>query len=549
MRLAITLMMSAALLAGCSGDDTPAAGKEGAAAGTNVTVPNNMVLTKKEIMTAADTPVMSGLTSYLSAEDIQDHIENNMMIEDFDLTGDDGNFVISNLGSDEIKIGRITVSGFAIDEDETPYFDSLLIEDLTMDGNDYEPEIKIDKIFLNPPSYADFQTMTSAVDWNLLLEDNMDPDQFGLKVDLFIGSGYMEGFSMKDSDIDIRMDFVGWAQDDAAEHISLKAKDTNIYFDDPETGLTFDITMGDLSFKNLDVDYVESEFTPNPFDHNMFRPYFDSVHVEDLMVDMDSLYMAAKTSTSWFTEPVNGISHGYVSDEPLYVGFKGEPKSEAMQTIKDGFDKLGYERMEFSVAGSLYFDYNNDIAGSDGYKLIMKDGFELDMAYKALGTDEMVEKLNAVFDDFGSAIEKIDQEDPEIKLALQAAFEPLDIQKIEISITENSFFERAFKVAAEYQGGDVDMVKEQAIGGVTLMTILAQTPYQSELALDFTDSVGDFIEQGGTLKFAMKQDKSVDVVDVVWSMIDETPASGIPNFDPLLQFLGMSFEHIPAGTQ
>ena len=544
MRLAIALLTSAALFGGCGDDD-----KTSASTPSGLSAPASVSVKVKDIIKQAEVVTPSGLDAKLTLEELQE-IPNLMRnLDDAEITEIDGGFVFKNIEFDDTQIARVTVMGLAMAEDETPYFDSMTIEDLVVAGGDYDPDISIDKVFLNPPSYADFVKMRDSIDVDAMVEEELE---FDAQPFIATGFGYMSGFEFSDEDGRATIGFVGWSGSESQEDLTILMKDLGMNLQGDGMDFPFKLDLGELSIKNMDVAAVESSFTANPFHYNMFEPYFESYNIEDFVLSADSFYIAQDQFASWVTEPEAGVKHLYVSPNPLLIGFDGEPETEDMQAFKEGFDKLRYERIEISFHGHQIYDNNNDRQTSVDSKLVIKDamemGFEIDMS----GMNSTMTNLREIFADMEMFSEQFSEDETALREELKAAIAPLDIRAYNFSITDKSLLDRVYKVAAEYQDSDPDAIKEQVSGAVTLMTILAQTPYQSELALEYSDAFSDFIEQGGTFKFSIQQDNSIDIVDAVWDMMEEMDELGygeMPDFDPVLKFFGLSFEHIPAVAQ
>lgn len=537
-KITTILAASALVLIGCDGDK-----------GGDVSSPANDIsfadVSVTGIKRSAEKSVSSGLDDKLTKDALVDFMESNDDFIDYELSGDNGDFVVTNIVSDEFSIGQMTFSGAVYIEDEDIlYFDSVVMEDMA--SRDGDVDISIDKIYMNPPAYADAKKMLDSVDFDSFMTEDFD---FEAQPFMTSGHGYIEGMEFGDDEAAMTLDFLGWSEDVDDRHFSFLAKGMTFEFfeTDFETPVTFE--LGSLSVKNLHWDAVEAQFTGNPFHYNMLWPYMDGFRIKGLKFNADGFYLVSDNYGTWFTPIKDGKSYGYTTPDAMRIGFDSEPSSEEMQDVKGYFDRLGYDEIRVRNEGHVMYDYNNDLIEGVDQKAIIEDGMDITVDMRIAGSWETYENFKASMADIEDFQASIEESDPVLKEALKKALSPLDVQTYSVSLTDKSLMERIFRIVAEDQDVEVDDIKQQAAGAMTLLTLAAQTPYQSELALDYADSVGDFIEQGGTFKFGMSQDKSVDIIEELWSMAGEDEPDILEGIDLALQFLGMSFEHIPAGAE
>jgi len=191
--------------------------------------------------------------------------------------------------------------------------------------------------------------------------------------------------------------------------------------------------------------------------------------------------------------------------------------------------------MEFSFEGSAKIDHNNDLTSTENSKLILKDGFEMGFNYQVQGTEQSFPNLKTVFDKY------IDLDVPS-EAELEEAFAQLVVDHMSMSFTDNSIIDRSVKVAADMQGMDEALIRQQMASAMMMVTLAAQTPYQGELASEFAESMSNLVKDGGTVRMSLRQDESLS-----WAkFLKAFEANVTPDLDPFLKSLGLKTEYIAA---
>ncbi len=546
MKQVMTMVAASALLMGCDGDNSNGTKGDLADPVKGMAFADVSI---KDIKSAAGEIVPSGLEGQLSKDEMIEFLELNNDISDYEVTGENGDFVVTNMVMEEATVGRLTFDGVVYVEDQDIfYFDSVLMEDMTSNDSDFEASIE--RVFMNPPAYVDARKMIDSIDIDALVTETL-----ALDASPFIssGHGYIEGAVFGDDQGELTLDFMGWTEDTENRHTSMLVKGFNLEFYAPDFETPVTLELGSFSVKNMHWEVIESAFTGNPFYYNPFWPYFDGARFQGLEFKADGFYIKNNDYGIWYTPPENGVAYYYATPDPLRVGFDSEPSSEEMQTFKEYFDRLGYDEIRIRNEGRVVYDYENDLVYSENARLVIEDGMDIDAEMKISGSLESFDRFKTMFQNMEDVGESYEDTDPAVIASLKddltAALKPLDIETYAVSMTENSLMDRIFRVVAEEQGDDVESIKEQAAGASALLTMVAQTPYQSELALDFANSMGDFIERGGTFKIGMGQDKSIDIIEEVFTMVQDDSPDVLEGIDLVLKYLELDFDYIPPAGQ
>ncbi len=539
------LCFSAIVLAACSGSDGDTSGAESRSKGFG---PPDPALTVKEMKAVAQQVTNSGLTDYATLQEME-VILSFAGIDYEEISGDNGSFTLHSVGTPKLTVDKVSVTGLAADSDTSAFFDTILLEGFEIDEDAMGMGLTAERVYYNPPTKAEFFEMLETVDFDEIERDPDPLSPYNLSPQLALGSGYVEGLVIEEMTIIGEIGFIAWNQKDFGDdgdnpdHLSLLVKDMIMSFEDWDMDLIFDLNMESMSIRNMDVDYLEAGLSPNPFDRNDYKPYYDSFHYEKFSAGVDGFAIKLDQSAGWNTTAEDGVTYTYISKDPVLFGFEKDPESEAVQTFKATFDKMGYDPMRAYVDGVLSFDPKSDIVASQDYKIIVEDGMTLTMDYKIQGWGHLAETLKPMFDDMDDLGERMDMEDPALRSEINTAVEKLDIAQFDMTFTDQSLLERAFEAAADLQDIEVGDAREQAAGAAALVTMVAQTSYQSELGLSFANALGAFFEQGGEFKFSVSQDHSINAADVALDWLYED------DLDPMLKLLGMEFEHIPAKPQ
>jgi len=266
--------------------------------------------------------------------------------------------------------------------------------------------------------------------------------------------------------------------------------------------------------------------------------YYDTIAIENFAIDADGFFVKIEQTQTWFTAPVNNISTGYFSSDPLTLGFERPPETEEMGVFKDAYDRLGYDIMEFYFEGETQFDYAKDITNSDNYKFIMKDGFELITSYRIEGSEQSFPKLKKIFDRY------LDEDQPSPSAAETAqAFKPFNADYFAVSFTDNSIIDRSITVAAEMQGTDEALIRQQAAAATMMIAFAATTEYQGKIASEFAESLSGLIKGGGTIKMSMSQSEDLDVSGIIKNWSAAIDAGETLEFDEVLKGFNLKPEY------
>ncbi|WP_427452018.1 hypothetical protein [Litorimonas sp. WD9-15] len=147
---------------------------------------------------------------------------------------------------------------------------------------------------------------------------------------------------------------------------------------------------------------------------------------------------------------------------------------------------LGFESMRFSGSSESTLDKRDDsLTVSDGL-LIMDDAFRLNFEYSAEGLNDMVETMKGMTD-------------LELRQNPLAAYDPLKLRSMRITLEDNSITTRGLKLASEMTGQSEKNVKRMLGVAVLGAALAAQNDVQAEVYSETTAAFADFVKNGGTL--------------------------------------------------
>jgi len=327
-----------------------------------------------------------------------------------------------------------------------------------------------------------------------------------------------------------------------------------------ENGGDLDFSLDTLSLKGFDLEYYDAALGGDIAKMNPFEPNIESLSAKNFSIKVDGLNLDMPKLDAWYSEKKNGKFSTYTTMPSFKMTFDSEPDDKDIKEMKEALSKLGYGEVEFSMNSEGHMDETRDFVDLEKFDLTMKDGFSLTMDYEMTG----VKKMTQAFAQFGDPLTGVSANTPppDMEKLFKEAFTDLKLHHFEIGFDDKSILEKAFNFAAKEQGVGVDLIRQQAKGGVMMATIAVKSEYQSELAADFAENMTKLVDEGGSFKMVMKPDENLNIGQVLedytkneearmksimGQIDDETDTEIIApepfDTDAVLRRLGIDFQH------
>ncbi len=420
-------------------------------------------------------------------------------------SGSGGNYAFSNVtfastegGGKQASIGKLELRGVRM-ENEHPIFDQIVFNNVSID--DARTKLALKKFMLNEPSPALAQAFAEAFSGNTDAFEDMDGDI---------------GFSA--------ISFSGFKMDNEQGHMALtlaemsKAKDATGFFrlkdfdmDLTDNGETVKMKLGAIDVKGVNIDKYKGVFSAikdenedealktlitamSPYDPNFKSYSFEGINIDaaGITFNLDSMIGRAEKKKDTVVMVGNMT--------PLTVmPSTGKPNRQTKEFIK-ALNTLGYEKLEFTMSQTSILNEKLDSMKSSDSYIALADGFKLSYDYDISGYKEYVRQAAEM------GVKK--NKNPMAALGMMSS---LKFNKLRLALRDDTIVERAFKLAAEKQGGTPAALKNQAKLGLAFLPMMAQDEAQQKIAGDLSKSLGDWLEEGGTLVFDFAPTQPVDL--------------------------------------
>lgn len=215
-------------------------------------------------------------------------------------------------------------------------------------------------------------------------------------------------------------------------------------------------------------------------------------------------------------------------------------EGEVGAQVAQGFEMLGYEEMVFSFESNAVYEDGGDRIRTTGDNYFqLEDGVRIDFSQDISGYSDYMEAYMAAMSEMmGDAasgdMDAVENMNNPLNEQLMAAYGELDINSFSMSIVDQSLLERALGAAGQAQGMDAEQMRVQAAGMVGMLGMMAPPEIPPALMTQLTGSLSGFIQNGGSVTFAMDPDSPVSMATLI-----EAGESG--EFD--LEALGITISH------
>ncbi len=279
-------------------------------------------------------------------------------------------------------------------------------------------------------------------------------------------------------------------------------------------------------FNNGNTDIGEETLQNMLASINPYDPDFKSMSLKDfhmnaggLRIDLDSVLAKA--------EKKGGKIVMRQTMSPLTITPPKDSKDKDISKFADGLKTMGYDALVLTVEQNSILDEKTDsMKVSDSY-IKLKDGFKLSFDYNMVGYKAYMQEAAA----------KSVGENKELHanpMAIIGMMNKLKVNSMRIELEDNSVVDRAFKLAADQQGGTPKALKAQAKMGLMLLPMAAKDKAQQKAADQLSKALGSWLEDGGSLILDLNPAEPIVMGDVIQGPMSK-------KFD--VEKLGMTISH------
>ncbi len=420
--------------------------------------------------------------------------------------GSGGNYTFTDVkihdGKKTSAIGQVEIWGAHM-AGEQASFDKIEFRDIASVSKDNDDtKIKIASIALVKPS--------PALAGGLAKSFGGDDDAFeNLEGDISFQAISFTGFNLTDDDVNMNIQSMsmGEAKDKTGvfslNGLTLDGKGDDSKSPNVKMSLgSIDVTGANLkkykgmikAMKNSgeDGDFTEEDLAGLMKTMNIYDPDFKTASIRDFDMNVDGLVITMKSMEASADKKAGKTT--IISEmSPLLIVPPKDSKNADMQKMTETLSALGYESLEFTMAGKTQMDESTDTMKAYDTYIEMKDGFRLSYDYDMSGYKAFMEKMAAMSG----------QGEASNPMAAMTMMNDLQINTLSISLRDDSIVDRGFKFVAAQQGGTADALKTQAKAMLGFATMAAQDEAQQKLATELVAALTTLIDNGGTLTIDM----------------------------------------------
>ena len=409
-------------------------------------------------------------------------------------SGDKGNYSFTDLKSgteaESIDIGTAKFYGVRM-EGEIASFDRADFLDLTIKSEDITLETDALSIARPSPDTAK-AIMQSLKD---IAKNDIDLD-FGDEAEFGFGALSVNNVTIKSDELDGNLEQLIWGIDEDTD--LLDAKIENIALDvinvNPFRGEQNKTTIGLKSASLLGYNKAAFQQAYKPGNDNasilqsfsnlydkMFDSYYiDSVTVKSPNVDIESgkiegqaVTKGAITTTTQNIEPMVMTLHNTDPDSPAFTAI-----------TEVGLDKITIKGSQVTI-----LDSGNKTVTLDKGVLEMVDRFKMNFTGKASNLPDPV---------------NIDgKSEEEVNSETFAALSDMTLNRLTLSLEDQSIVERGLGLAASMTGKNVNALKREMRAAMVLAPIAAPNEISKDILGQLSGAFMDFIDEGGVLTIEM----------------------------------------------
>jgi len=390
------------------------------------------------------------------------------------MDGGNGNYNYSNLSftspdGDDVKINSMKVSGVHMDGNDAS-FDRLDLSGVSFADDEASGSIG-SVTFARPHPKVAARVLAGLSKMEGLDDLDMDVDLDG---ELPFGAMYIEGVEITGDDNEVvNISSLGWGIDEASGKASFLAE--NITVNAMDDGKAVNLTLKSASAKGITSETLgmmsggmqnmqgmsQMGDKMNPMGEGLGNVIIEGLNVssDTLQISVEALRADSKTSGDVTTSRFELL--------PMTMAFSGPPSDSDLMEAYEALSGMGMERMVFTGRSTTTKNKSTGMINVDNGMFSMQDGFDFAFNFKGKNMGD----------------------DPD----------NMEIHGMSLALTDKSIVDKAFEMAAKEQGGNASLLKMQAIGGLAMLPMMAETPDQQKIAAELGTALKSFLQDGGTL--------------------------------------------------
>lgn len=426
-----------------------------------------------------------------------------------DKSGSAGNYVYTDVTlkgekGKPLHVGKMEIKGVHM-QDEKAVFDKAAFYDMNIEDDD--AVVKIDKLTLIKPSPTLANELARAFSGDENAFENVEGD-------ISFGGFELAGLDVKADDGNMKLKNLEFGEaKDKTGVFTL----SSLEFDGQGKGDNVKFSLDSVQVHGANIQKYKGLFSAamkeskegkvsedamkqfmsgmNPYD-----PDFKDFSIRGLHIAGDGMQIKLDSYEGKADRKGDKI---YMSTKmsPLTIAPSKDTKNKDIQKMAEALETLGYESLDFTMGGTSVIDAANDNMKSDDTYLELKDGFRLSYNYDLDGYKAFVQKM----------MEASTNGEKANPMAAMGAMNTLRVNRVKLSLRDDSIIDRAFKFAAKEQGSSVDQLKQQAKMGLAFAGMMAKDEAQQKLATELAGAVTKLIDDGGTLVIDMNPKEPVDM--------------------------------------
>jgi len=428
-------------------------------------------------------------------------------------------------GLNGLKADSLTFEGLDV-EGERPTFGKMTLSDLELDIESIDGRVNVDGIELINPSAEMAAWMTSIV--------NGEKAEFPDPKDVTFDAWSVSNISL-DSSTDIvesvaainKIEILGMTGDAAKAATISGVSATGI---DANGDQTFAIGLKSATMQNLQpemvsvlqqaisgkaIDDLTDSMNEMAFSGPLDRP-FDGFSIEGLSIGGSGLAFEMPELTSSAIRNADGQVTRVVTN-PFSMTFSANSEAGMMgEMVQSYMSLVGFETLEMKGAGIADYEPTTDLlsfSADDNY-LDIVDGAEFRFGGKIAGYSAYSEQIKAMMT---PQIAEDGTEQPINPLAIMGAFDALNVEALEIRLTDKSLIDRGVNAYATQLGMDPTIAKGMAIPMVGNLGPIMQRFVGVDRSIGDELSVGlsQLVSNRGTLTIKLAPDAPLNIGELM----------------------------------
>ena len=220
---------------------------------------------------------------------------------------------------------------------------------------------------------------------------------------------------------------------------------------------------------------------------NPYDPDFSTISLKDFDMNIEGLAATLKSYSAQASKK-NGVVTISQKMSPLSIIPPKDSKDKDMKEFAEVLSTMGYDRLEFTMGGKSVLDEKADNMKTHDTYIELRDGFRFSYDFDIDGYKDFSEKAAAMQANGNGS-------NPMAAIGMASA---LKFNHLRLAFRDDSFIDRAFKLAAEKEDTTADALKQKFKDSLGQAGMMAQDEGQQKLADDLNTALTSLIDNGGT---------------------------------------------------